>query len=112
MTIADETAALRGQLKAQRDDLIQRLELLQAAGCRETAHSGNVAGEADTAHQWENAEVREGQINEALEELRQTEAALGRLDQGQYGVCTVCGNPLEPERLELLPETVYCARHA
>ena len=112
MTMADETDALRGQLEAQRDDLVQRVERLQAAGRRETEHSGNVAGETATAHQWENAEIREGQINEALEELRQTEAALARLDQGQYGVCTVCGNPIEPERLELLPETVHCARHA
>jgi len=38
--------------------------------------------------------------------------ALARLDQGQYSVCTVCGNPIEPERLELLPETVHCAQHA
>ncbi len=31
---------------------------------------------------------------------------------GEYGVCAVCGNPIEPERLELIPEAVRCAKHA
>jgi len=51
-------------------------------------------------------------IGEALDELRQTEAALARLEGGEYGVCAVCGNPIEPERLELIPEAVRCAKHA
>ncbi len=107
-----DLAAVRARLEAQRNDLVQRVDRLQADEQRETASSGNVAGETDNAHEWENAEIREGQIQEALDELRQTEIALARLNRGEYGVCTVCGNPIEPERLELLPETVHCARHA
>jgi RNA polymerase-binding transcription factor DksA len=104
--------AVRGRLEAQRDELSQRLDRLRGSVQRETSHSGNVSGETDNAHEWENAEIAEGQIAEALDELRQTEAALGRLDEAAYGVCTVCGAPIAPERLELVPETVHCIRHA
>lgn len=107
-----DLAAVRARLEAQRDDLAQRVDRLQTDAQRETASSGDVAGETDNAHEWENAEIREGQIQEALDELRQTEIALARLDRGEHGVCAVCGNPIERERLELLPETVHCARHA
>jgi len=110
MTI--DKSAVRARLEAQRDELAGRVERLQAAEQEESAHSGNVGGETDTAHEWENAEIREGEIAEAIDESRQTEAALARLDRGEYGVCAVCGNPIEPERLELIPEAVRCAQHA
>lgn len=34
--------------------------------------------------------------------------ALERLDEGTYGVCIHCGNPINPERLEILPYTEMC----
>ena len=108
---SDESTA-RARLEKQRDELAQRVDRLQAAEHHETEASGNVAGETDSAHEWENAEIREGQISEALDELLQTEAALARLDEGNFGVCVICGNPIEPERLELLPEAVRCEKHA
>ncbi|MGW8282715.1 MAG: TraR/DksA family transcriptional regulator [Gemmatimonadota bacterium] len=108
--MSDESAE-RARLEKQRDELTRRIEKLQADEQHETAASENVGGETDNAHEWENAEIREGQISEALEELRQTEAALARLDEGGYGVCVVCGNPIEPERLALIPEAVRCEKH-
>ena len=98
-----DEADTRKRLEAQRDDLTQRIDRLQKEEREETAHSGNVAGTTDNAHLWENAEIREGQIGEALDELRQTQSALARMDRGDYGVCTVCGHEIEAERLELIP---------
>ena len=103
--MSDERDGIRLRLEAQRDDLASRVDRLQA-------EASQSIGETDTAHGWENAEIREGQMDEALEELRQVEASLARLDRGEYGECTVCGEPIEAERLELLPETVHCAKHA
>jgi DnaK suppressor protein len=40
------------------------------------------------------------------------EAALGRLDSGGYGRCTVCGREVDDERLEARPETDRCRDHA
>lgn len=105
METMTEDRDVRDRLQAQRDDLAGRVDRLQA-------EARQSIGETDAAHGWENAEIREGQIDEALDELRQVEASLARLDRGEYGVCAVCGEPIEPERLELLPETVHCAKHA
>ena len=106
-----DASAARTRLEQQRDELTRRLDRLQSAERDETAASGNVAGETDTAHEWENAEIREGQIQETLDELRQTEAALARLDSDEFGRCVICGNPIEAERLELIPEATRCEKH-
>ena len=107
---SDESAA-RARLEEQRADLAQRIDRLQAAEHHETSASGNVAGKTDNAHEWENTEIREGQVSEALDELRRTEAALARMDDDDYGVCvallaissagSVCPNP----------EAVRCEKH-
>jgi DnaK suppressor protein len=39
--------------------------------------------------------------------------ALGRIDQGTYGLCEICGNAIATERLEALPaaaKCIHCAR--
>ncbi len=110
--MSNDPSDVRDRLEAQRADLAGRIARLQANERYETEHSGDVAGETDNAHEWENAERREGQIKEAMKELKQTEDALARLNEGAYGVCTVCGKTIEPQRLELIPEAVRCAEHA
>lgn len=34
--------------------------------------------------------------------------ALRAIDEGTYGVCIDCGNPIEPARLKAVPWTPYC----
>lgn len=40
--------------------------------------------------------------------LIELEAALKRLNEGTYGVCTVCGGPIMEARLDAMPETAHC----
>jgi DnaK suppressor protein len=40
---------------------------------------------------------------------QQIEAALARMDAGEYGVCLECGQPIDRRRLELVPWTAFCA---
>ncbi len=40
--------------------------------------------------------------------LRQIDRALERLDDGSYGICQRCGQPINPERLEAFPYVAYC----
>ncbi|MGI5171582.1 TraR/DksA family transcriptional regulator [Spirillospora sp. CA-253888] len=40
--------------------------------------------------------------------LADNEAALTRLEAGRYGLCADCGEPILPERLELMPEASHC----
>lgn len=36
--------------------------------------------------------------------------ALGRMEKGEYGICEVCGEPIDPARLEAIPEATLCAK--
>jgi RNA polymerase-binding protein DksA len=40
--------------------------------------------------------------------LAAIEAALERIEQGTYGLCQNCGNPIAEERLEALPYAELC----
>ncbi len=71
--------------------------------------------EAEPDRDWEEAAV-EREDDEVLEatglvgqrELRQIEAALHRIDVGEYGVCVRCGNDISEARLDALPHTAVC----
>ncbi len=41
-------------------------------------------------------------------ELQRIESALRKLDEGSYGTCESCGNPIAPERLEAIPWAALC----
>ncbi|HLS35486.1 MAG TPA: TraR/DksA C4-type zinc finger protein [Bacillota bacterium] len=45
-------------------------------------------------------------------ELEQINAALHAIEEGTYGVCSVCGKAISFERLLIVPMTEYCSEHA
>ncbi|HYG72673.1 MAG TPA: TraR/DksA C4-type zinc finger protein [Actinomycetota bacterium] len=44
--------------------------------------------------------------------LTDVERALEKLDDGTYGTCDVCGEPIPPERLDAMPWATRCVRDA
>jgi DnaK suppressor protein len=40
------------------------------------------------------------------------EQALSQVDEGKYGLCERCGQPIHPDRLQILPGTRLCIRCA
>ena len=67
---------------------------------------------ADTATETFERELDEGLEEDAREQLRRVEAALARIDAGEYGLCEVDGKPIPEERLEAVPWTTLCVEHA
>jgi RNA polymerase-binding transcription factor DksA len=47
-------------------------------------------------------------VQQAEQHLAEIEAALERLADGTYGVCTVCGRPIPAGRLEVRPTATTC----
>lgn len=52
-------------------------------------------------------------VNEALRlaattTLREIDAALTRMDEGRYGLCVTCSQPLPDSRLDVLPMAALC----
>lgn len=42
--------------------------------------------------------------------LNKLELALRKIDDGSFGICTECGEPIAKKRLEARPETQLCIR--
>ena len=48
-------------------------------------------------------------------ELKRIEAALNRIDNGEFGYCAICGEDIEPKRLmhdPTVPACITCAKNA
>ncbi len=94
---------LRDKLVRKHEEIQGRIVRVQEGEQRETADH-----QTDNAHEWENAEIRDGLQAEAQDELQEIDCALQRLDQGSYGICSECGQPIADARLEALPYAVLC----
>jgi DnaK suppressor protein len=51
-------------------------------------------------------------LEAAREQVAAAEAALRRLDEGRYGVCERCGEPIGAERMAARPAAATCVRCA
>lgn len=90
---------------AQREaELRTLLELpaLQADSVREVLDFKDMAVEET------QATVDEAKAEQARLELDQVLAARRRIEDGTYGECQDCGEPIDPRRLMALPGTPYC----
>ncbi len=59
--------------------------------------------------QWElNLALRD----RAAQKVKDIKKALDKLAKGSYGICEICGKPIEEARLELLPYTTLCSKCA
>ena len=45
-----------------------------------------------------------------VDRVNRLSAALDRLNEGDYGTCVECGEPISPARLHALPEVQTCVR--
>ena len=63
---------------------------------------------ADTASATYDRELDEGLEEGAQQTLDDIDAALRRIDEGSYGTCEVCGEPIGAERLSAIPWARLC----
>ncbi len=73
------------------------------------ASAREVMDRKDEAAQRLLLEVGGVQEQRDLDEMAQVEAALQRLDTGNYGGCTDCGEPISLQRLRVQPAAQRCA---
>lgn len=55
------------------------------------------------------SDARMGLMKAALLQVRK---ALAAIKIGRYGICEVCGNPIDKARLKAYPEATTCLEHA
>jgi RNA polymerase-binding transcription factor DksA len=63
---------------------------------------------SEQALEREDEEVLEDLGHAGQQEIRMIEAALQRIEAGEYGICVRCGESIAEERLDILPHTPLC----
>lgn len=98
---------LRKSLLAKREQLVHRI-----GGTQATERSEAAEGQNDNAQLWEVSDIRDDLDSQAATELDQVNQALARLDAGEYGECTSCGEPIAEARIKALPYATLCIQCA
>jgi RNA polymerase-binding transcription factor DksA len=102
-----DSDVIRTELNTRQAELEKRLRAVEADLSKPLS-----ADAEERATQLENDEVLQELQTDTLRELRTIRAALTRLDNGLYGYCVRCGDPISEERLSALPYTPFCIRCA
>jgi len=95
----------RRRLEQERQDILEEIERLRTLLKTETDASTQ-EGDPDIYEHEKTLAFLEA----AEERLESVERALKTLNQGRYGICERCGGPIEPERLEALPDATLCLK--
>ena len=107
---AAELAEVRALLEAEADRL--RSEITEAeSDIADLLRDSSDTGGEDQADTGSKTFEREHEMSLAAshrEILGQTERALSRIDDGSYGVCESCGNPIGKARLQAFPRATLC----
>jgi len=101
---------LRSRLKSERERLIEELEQLRAsANTTEERREGSPFGKREEeATETLELEKRLALEKRIREQLVGVEHALHKFEEGTYGLCDNCGQPIDPARLEALPQASLC----
>ena len=98
-----DLAAIRATLATERVHLLAELgEAIQAPG--QMTYGSQAAAATQVFEQQRDLALRD----RSSQQLELVEAALARLDDGTFGTCVRCGEPIAPGRLEALPWAAHC----
>jgi DnaK suppressor protein len=99
---------IRRALQLERDELRAQLEEMKAAPRDPMAAEsfGKRVGEGTSQAVERIAQVSAAKSLDA--KLHDVERALAKLDEGTYGTCDECGEPIGNERLEAIPWAILC----
>lgn len=68
----------------------------------------NEVGFSDSAIEHEDDEVLEAQGLSGQNEILAINAALARIEDGSFGICLSCDEPISQQRLDIVPTAVKC----
>ena len=91
------------QLKEKQTELSNRINAIGS-----DFKKGRSQDFAEQATETENDQVLDGIRHEATIELQQVNAAISRIENGNYGVCTQCDASIASARLSALPYVQTC----
>ena len=101
---------LRSRLETEQKRLTKELAQFKASvrpaeERREGSPFGKREEEATESFELEKRLALEKRIRDQLVEVAH---ALHKFEEGTYGMCDICGQPIDPARLEALPQATLC----
>ena len=107
----DTMEELRKRLEEEKERLTKELSRLREI--RMSPEQGNEIRGYGEERSEDATKTIELEKRIALEEnlrssLSEVEHALDKFDNGTYGLCDECGQPIDPARLEVLPQANLC----
>ena len=98
----------RSQLKSIRSELLGDVE--KSNHHVKENQNGQIADISDHAAHTYNQQL-EGELGEQeWQKLKQVDAAIEKIVEGEYGVCTKCEASIPEARLEVVPYTEFCTQ--
>jgi DnaK suppressor protein len=95
----------RRRLEDERADLLENIQHLRDL-LKTDVDASTQEGDPDIYERERNLAFLEG----AEERLETVERALRMIERGTYGICERCGQRIEPERIQALPDATLCMR--
>jgi len=108
--MAVDTKKLHNYLENEQKRLTEELEQLHtSASTSDERREGSPFGKREEeATETLELEKRLALENRIRQELAGIEHALQKFEEGTYGLCDNCGQPIDPARLEALPQASLC----
>lgn len=100
----------KARLLELEQSLMSRAERALAAGRNEFIDIAHDSGDASVANEVAAEKFTEAELD--MTTLAMIRDALGRVNDGTFGTCLVDGGPIEGKRLDAVPWTPFCLRHA
>ena len=110
-----EIQELKEKLLAERKDLQAQYDELEelSFGSNQSELSGEMAFDEEYADAGTATFERERDlslVNNLRDLMERIDKALGKIDEGTYGLCDRCGKPIEKLRLKALPYANLCIK--
>jgi RNA polymerase-binding transcription factor len=102
---------VRERIERDRQTAIEQLRALGISPSRDghgEADADHPRDEGDQAQASERQDLGVMTRERLAERIKRLSAALDRLQDGTYGQCEICGNAIEPPRLDALPDVTTC----
>jgi len=106
-----DLVAFEAQLRALKSELEAVLEISKDASAVVQLDQQSVGRLSRMDALQAQAMAQETERRRALD-LRKIDAALARIDDGEFGYCASCGDAIERGRLDLDPAAATCVVHA
>jgi DnaK suppressor protein len=104
---AAQLQELRGILETERARLTRSLDRANRDGPVQLDQQA--VGRLSRMDALMNEGLAQGSMSRAREEVGLIEQALRRIEDGSYGMCQTCAEPIDVDRLMAIPETLHCA---